>query len=197
MEPEQWIMLGTGIILIGTIGGTTLVTWGNITAMRSSNNTANAIQTATVSLQKQTEKLETLNREIAKKTEDIGNLASESLKQITGGDSFCILTQFLARTIISRYCYKITAITMCMMSLFNYRTVPNPKNIGRTFMPIVQHIQKMRLPRYLARPKPFRKEQCSPILLRQFLRSHIKVNAGHLPHLYFLAMGLIERLLPL
>ena len=84
-------MWGTGIILIGTIAGTSLVTFGNISAMRSSRNTANAIRMATGALQQQTEKLETLNHEIAQKTEQIGNLASESLKQITGGDSFCII----------------------------------------------------------------------------------------------------------
>jgi hypothetical protein len=91
VAPEQWIMWGTGIILIGTIAGTSLVTFGNISAMRSSRNTANAIRMATGALQQQTEKLETLNHEIAQKTEQIGNLASESLKQITGGDSFCII----------------------------------------------------------------------------------------------------------
>jgi hypothetical protein len=91
VTPEQWIMWGTGIILVGTITGTSLVTFGNISAMRSSRNTANAIKTATSSLQQQTEKLETLNRAIAQKSEEIGNLASESLKQITGGDSFCII----------------------------------------------------------------------------------------------------------
>jgi hypothetical protein len=85
MPHEQWIGIGTALLLIGT----GMVTWGTVKSMKIISDSTSVIKDATDNLQAQTQRIEGINNDIATKAGQISDLASESLNQLTSADSFC------------------------------------------------------------------------------------------------------------
>jgi hypothetical protein len=85
MTAEHWIALGTFLLFVGT----GMVTFGTVRSMQVISNSTDIIREATERLQTQTQKIESINTEIATKAGQISDLVTESLNQLTGAGSFC------------------------------------------------------------------------------------------------------------